>query len=95
MFTAHDSDTSTDEMATEATEAQSESESTDMFIGTKVSARFVGYGSQPWLGKVVSRETDGKGLIEWIDGGEKRRGGEQERRAEKKSRKEEAQHLLK
>jgi len=42
MFTAHDSDTSTDEMATEATEAQSESESTDMLIGTEVGARFVG-----------------------------------------------------
>ena len=68
MFTAHDSDTSKDEMATEAAEAQSESESTDMLIGTKVSARFVGYGSQPWLGKVVSRETGEKYLIEWIDG---------------------------
>ena len=68
MFTAHDSDTSTDEMATEATEAQSESESIDMLIGTEVSARFVGYGSQPRFDKVVSAETGGKYMIEWIDG---------------------------
>ena len=65
MFTAEDA---ADEMVTEDAAAQSESESTDMLIGTKVSARFLGYGSQPWFGEVVSRETGGKYMIEWIDG---------------------------
>ena len=39
MFTAEDA---ADEMVTEDAAAQSESESTDMLIGTEVSARFVG-----------------------------------------------------